>query len=194
MADPVYEVRLKGTCAAQYFENVYHFRDDGNQPGLALGAATLAPIFVANILPAIAACVAEDTTFELVEVKAINPKGAGFQLTCANLQGTNGLTSVTSGEGPIIECPFVNSANKYRTGKIFMPGIPTGAVVGNIVQPGLITLLVAVTTILQTGQPSSPYSFYFCIHEKETGFGYVPEYFYVGGKLGTQRRRLRPYP
>ena len=128
MPNDIHELTIVASVADQFVENVLHFQNNvaaSTQPGT--DSASLIAAFQADVEPTWLACLADDYGLQGYRCKRVNNSGGPSVIVPrSGVPGSFGTNSVTSGQGACIissykYIPSIGS-DKYRTGRIFMPG------------------------------------------------------------------------
>lgn len=199
-AGDIYQLEVVATAAGEYVENVMHLRLTG-------GDLDLDPLQIASD------CISAWITGVQDEWMACFSADYGLLgYRCRRVKTTGGPTAFTSTPGIVggvagtndaacIGAVLLNSyqdvpTGKWRSGRIFMPSAPTAWILSNIIQPDYITALIALTLAMQASLSGTEGTdWYTGTYSRMHGSIAPPTgapNWYISGKVGVQRRRLKP--
>jgi hypothetical protein len=162
-------------------------------------AKLVAQGFITNVLPAFTAATTSDTQFLGVRAQRINNTG-GPSYAYALGTSTQGLLPVkvdNSRVAAVLIGDYYNSPApqpKWRSGKIFVGGVPTNGMVENSWTIAQANLLLAIGTALATNfgsSPVGPFDNGIWSPLYNTFFSVLWE---LSPNIGSLKRRLKPSP
>lgn len=197
MANDVFQVNVIGSSADEYVENVLHMSSDATGSALpGADALALAGQFLTTNIPTYLACLGTDYVLGGLKVKRVNNTGGPGALALGlGAPGTFAGETVVSGAGGVLTAGYydtIMTTPRWRTTRIFMPGLPAGAVDEGAFQPAYITALAAFAAQLATPITAGGRTFTYCAYKRSTGSAFTVNAPVIGKVLGTQRRRYRP--
>lgn len=192
MANDVYELIILGTCADEFFECVQHYESGvSGAPNPVAVASNLIAAWKLGSESAMADLMGDDSAITGYKSKRVNNGGSPtVMLPQTPVAGTIASTSATSATASCIVSSYSQGA-KYRTGRMFIPGLPISELDGNSFSAGHIgnaaTFVTTSASIANGGQ-----TFTFGVWARKTSTFFVPAYRALSPKPGIQRRRLLP--
>jgi hypothetical protein len=196
----IFELRWQTGMGGQISENVVHYRQ------LTAGASNISSYLAALLISAfsgsngaaLAGVLGSDVTFNGYICKRVHPTGGNSHFFLyTDTYGSGPSPSTASSLGGVLLAGYKQTSNnKYRVGRLFLPSAPQAWIAENEPTSDYVTAMVNLTTALQTTLVSGSYSWSNVIYSRKhatyyTGIEGVLNW-YFSGKLGTQRRRLRP--
>lgn len=160
-------------------------------------ADALVDTWITSNEPSWLACCPDDYALQGYHCKRVNNTGGPNVITPRpGTLGTFGHGSVISSAGALITAPYYDSGSmkpQWRTARIFVPGVPDTAVSENLFQAAYITALNAFIAALIIPLASSPNLFTYGVwSRKEDAFYSCPD-IQLTGKVGTLRKRSKPF-
>lgn len=197
MANDVYQVNVIGSVANEYVENVWHFESSAlNSVTPGADAAALLTALQSSVQTPFLACLPDDYELGGYKAKRVNNTGGpSAVLLAGGAAGAIGATSAVSGEGAVITCGYFNSLGpsmRWRTTRIFMPGLPQDAISEGEFRALYIAAVQAFADDLVTPITAGPNTLTYCAYSKAMGHPYAVNPPQVSALVGTQRRRFKP--
>lgn len=143
------------------------------------------------------ACCPDDYALQGYHCKRVNNTGGPNVVTPRPGEiGAFGTDSVISSAGALITAPYFDSGSmkpQWRTSRIFVPGIPAGAVSENLFSTEYQAALAGFIAALIIPLTASPNLFTYGVwSRKEDAFYACPD-IQLTGKVGTLRKRSKPF-
>lgn len=194
----VYQLNVNGNIALEYCQNVLHFdvAESGSHTPYEYATDLVAYAHAHFRLPWEAIC-PSDYVLTSFTARKVDPPGGPLAVHTypfASETGARG-TSEVGGCGACLLFPVL-LAGKNVTGRIFVPGAPTGDFVSNVPIAGYATVLAAFNTFLLTvwALVTTGVNAQYCIYKRSTHTNAHAVISRVSQKVGTQRRRYTPVP
>lgn len=153
MATEVYELRINGIHNAQYTQNVLHFQGVGTNPADTMaGANSLIAGFLANVQTPFLTCLPSSWFLMSLQAKRVSAApnmGAYKQFAFQQVPGTGGSTGDAYQLCPSI---FLVPGMGFKSGgKIFMPTVAQGSIIGNALQSAYQAAIASFIAALIAG-------------------------------------------
>ena len=197
MANDVFQVNVIGSVAGEYVENVWHFVSsvaNSGTPGA--DAEAMLNALQTSVQTPYLDCLSDDFELGGYKSKRVNNTGGPTAvLLAAGAPGTGGAPSVVSGEGGLITFGYFSSLSakpRWRTTRIFTPGVYLGAIVGNVLSAPYLARLQVFADALNTGFAAGGATYLYCGYQRASGHPYTVNAPQVSSLIGTQRRRYKP--
>jgi hypothetical protein len=202
----VFELRIIATVGGEYCENVLHLQGD-NTASISPESDALQLItdWMTSVQSAWMQCLPTDYLLRGYKAKRVNNTGGPSAVTIVspNVAGTRPNPSASTQQSALLTGDYYCTGctpPRWRTTRIFLPGIAKGDVTGNVLLPALVVnmglLASSLYTPFGTG-PAGPWTYGAWSARSGPGPTYTPS-FYIADPLeasilvGTQRRRLHP--
>lgn len=196
----IYQLDIVAVASGEYVENVLHCRQvsaGSDTDPRVIAQAIMAGWHTANET-AWLACFANDYKLTGYRCKRVNPLGGlhAYQPT-PSTSGSVTAVSVASSLGAVLLQGYKSATtNKFRTGRLFLPSAPSAYIQENGLSTAYITAINALLSLLNSVFSATDTStYYWGTYTPKTDDFYpitgVPNW-YLSGKVGTQRRRLKP--
>lgn len=197
MAADVIEFTILGSTAGQPVANILHYQSDGADPedDPIPECKNFIDAWETEMMTEY--CAMLPTNFHIHGFKARRVNNTGGPTASkpkTGVDGGRGEDALVSGNGPVIIGNYF-SGDKWKTTRLFVPGIAIGDVEGNSFSAGLITAVNAFidkyklpVSVVADGKVWSPGSYQ---RAAPNAFNVIDSYA-VSLIVGTQRRRYRP--
>lgn len=197
MANDVFQVNVIGSVAGEYVENVWHFVSTAiNSATPGADAEAMLNALQGSVQTLYLDCLPTDFELGGYKAKRVNNTGGPTAvLLAAGAPGTGGAPSVVSGEGGLITFGYFSSLSakaRWRTTRIFTPGVYLGAIVGNVLSGPYLTALQSFGDALFSSFAGGGATYQYCAYQRTTGHAYAVNSPQVSSLIGTQRRRYKP--
>lgn len=198
MANQLYTMVINYNAQSRFCSNITHWRFDDSGFGSTLAAATaLINAFASDNLPSLIDALPTTTT--VLSLKARRSTGGqGFEavkLLSAGNVGTRTGNTAASGAGPVILL-YPSDPDGKHIGRMFLPGISINDLDGGMVNADSVTDfetamggVIDDLTLTGGGGPTAD-----MVIPAATAAGSLPvNRAVLSPRVGTQRRRQRPY-
>jgi hypothetical protein len=200
MANDVMQFHVVGSVAGEPTEIISAFITDNaaHAPDPTLSAAALIVIWQTNNEANLMAALPDDYVLHGYKARRINNTGGPTAvLPVPGVNGGRGANSVSSGQGPVVLIDYFDNVgvpNRWRTGRMFLPGIAAGDLVENVIQAALTAAVQTfIDTVKQaTGADGNGDNWTPVIWSRKHSQTFAPMAWGQSGVIGTQRRRLHP--
>lgn len=198
----VFQLDIVGSSAGEYCENILHFKQTvvGTVTTQQLLAYQIIDEWQSVVQAAWLACMPTDYDLTGFRCKRVWPIGGNTAYQAlSEIFGEYDATTVASSVNAMLLCGYQDTSSlKFRVGRCFLPGAPESAIAGNAPTSGYLTLLASLASLMNgdltntaigtvwPGIWSPLHHVFYQVNAAPTG------QWQVGGKLGTQRRRLKP--
>lgn len=193
MANDVYQLNIIGNAEGQLWESVIHFQSGVANASNPLNAANhLILAFQGTPQTALADCMGDDTSITGYKAKRVNNTGGPQFLNPTSPVAGNfgGTCSIASASGVILS--YYTQGTKTRSGRWFLPALPTAAYDDGVFTPTYKTNVAALITAIAATLSNGGDTFNFGVWAQKTTTFFLPSLVKLSGHLGTQRRRLTP--
>lgn len=199
MANDVLEFSIVGAVAGEPAEMILHFEGDAANAGDPVTLAQQAIPAIQTVWQAdLMAALPDDFVLAGYKARRVNNTGGPTAaLPVAGINGGRGANSVSSGQGPVLILNYFDSVgvpNRWRTGRIFLPGIADGDLVQNVLQAGLEGALTTLLTHVgaSTAADAGGHVWTHKVWSRKNLRVFTINGRIASGVIGTQRRRLHP--
>jgi hypothetical protein len=196
----VYQLTIQSAMGGQISESVLHF--EITTPGEETWPGTIAKLliqaFQAEVQALYLACLGSDTVLRGYIARRISPSGGNSTfIATPDVTGSGPTPSTASSLGAVLLAGYRSAVSgKYRSGRLFLPGAPQTYISENEPSSAYLDAIIALTEELQANISGSGFVWKTVIWSREDSQAYVGVSgylnWYYSGKLGTQRRRLKP--
>lgn len=198
MAVDVYQLNLRATCAGQFVETVLHYKDiNTSWADPYSAAAALIGRWQATLQAKWLACLPSDYILGAYACARVNNGGGSSSVSAiGEAAGTWGSNAILSGMGAVIQSDYYDGRHetaRWRSGRIFLPGLPDGVVSNNRLGTSYISAVQTLISQLTASMGVTYYGFTYCVYSRGLDWVFDPLNLERGIKLGTQRRRYRPW-
>lgn len=198
--DDVYQLTIQSAMGGQISESVLHFQItiEGAQTWPGSIAHLLIEAFQTSVQSLYLACLGSDTVLRGYIARRISPAGGNsWFVATPDVLGSGPTPSSASSLGAVLLAGYKSTVSgKYRSGRLFLPGAPQVYISENEPTSSYLDAIIALTTELQANISGSGFVWKSVIWSRTDSEAYVGVSgylnWYYSGKLGTQRRRLRP--
>jgi len=198
MADYYYELRTSIIAGGQFSEMVFHYVLDAATPPDDFEAAsqlvaTLDDGGASAWITRLRNCLSEDAFVSAVRARQISPTGGNTRVQVFEPTDLPGTVVSPLAALQIAGCViFVNSIDSDRTGRSFIPGVPTSFLLGNRWDPVAVTAYELFGNRVLGGLVAALGTFNAVTYNRLTELGLLIDGCYLSPKLGTQRKRELP--
>jgi len=192
MANDVYQLVMRGTSRGQFWECVQHFQSDAASVANPVARADdLIDSFIGAVLPLVSALQSEETEVTGFTSKRVNNGGSPSVLTpIAAVPGDIASDPLPGANGYLFNLAY-SHMSVFRTGKMFLPGIPESLIDGQEYAAGALTAAAALIgdmSVISGGLGDYVWG----VWSREHSLFFVPPFIQLSPKVGIQRRRLLP--
>jgi len=194
----VYLLDIFASVGSQFVLNTLAFEGPGSSSVTPFDdAKNLITAWVAaNQVPMMSA-LSDDYLCQGYHCKRVNNTGGPTVVVPSpGVTGTFGHNSVISSAGAMITAPYFDSGAtkpQWRSARMFLPGIPDTAVVENLFSTPFNVVVNAFAAALNIPLVVSPGTATYGVWSRKEDTFYACPDIQITGKIGTLRKRLRPF-
>lgn len=193
----VYQLTIAAKCTGQWVNNVLHFQDvPGSSVDAYQTASDIITTYITSISTAWVSLFASDYQQLGYRCKRVKPLGGpSFTMPTPGVVGNVPDTqALTAAVGSALIFPYsTNGGVKWRTGRIFIPGVPEAYVVENQLTGAYLTALSNYASLLINPMTGADSTYQFGILAKKPTLQFWDaEEFTISGGLAYQRHRGAP--
>jgi len=198
MADYYYELRISIIAGGQFSEMVFHYVLDAATPPDDFEAATqlvatLDDGGAAAWITRLRNCLSQDAFVSAVRARQISPTGGNTRVQVFEPTDLPGTVAEPVAALQIAGCIiFVNSGVPDRTGRCFVPGVPTSFLTGSRWEATAVTAYELFGNRVLGGLVAALGTFNAVTFDRLLNTGPIIDGCYLSPKLGTQRKRELP--
>jgi len=192
MANDVHMIIIAGRCNGQFWECVQHFEANvASAADPVVGSNNLIAGFKTTVEADMLEMLSEDCEVIGYKAKRVNNGGGPtVMVPQAAATGQVGAQSLPSSMGYCFVQRY-SQMGKWRTGRMFVPGIPESFSDGNEYTTTAITLAAAFLTLMLSFS-NGGINYTWGTWAGKTNTFFPPAYAALTQKMGVQRRRLLP--
>lgn len=197
MDDDVYQIKIATQIGNERVETIYAVQDGiGGTANPEAVATAILTAWQTTVLPAWRAVLPTDAKVLGVSCRRVNNTGGpSSNIIFNSAPGTYPADSSVTSSGAVLIGPYHEVAStppRFRTSRMFVPGLPEGAMESNQLVTEYADLVRALSAALLLPLTTVAGDANLCVWSRKYNNAYVIGVLYTSSVVGTQRRRLTP--
>jgi hypothetical protein len=190
----VYQLRVGAVSSGKNFwQIVMHFSlDESLSADPILNAKALIDGFRFSVLPTLLPALSNDTQINMIDAKRVTGPGGASIAETISVGGSEGTATVSTIMATDIA--FYPGGALNRPGHIYLGGVPSDAVVQDVLQPAFVTLLTTFASqiIIPFALPAGSADAIYVTYTRKTKTGTTATSFSIKPKLTAMNKRTLP--